>query len=362
MPTTQYRAWAEIDLEALKHNYRFAQTQSGNCEIMAVVKANAYGHGYKNVIKHLEALSPAFYGVANVREAREVRSVLPEARIYLLGISNPWEYEEIVASEFTPCISCMEGFRAYAELAQERNITLRVHLALDTGMGRGGFLPGSSEYAEALAFSHPNIEIEGIGSHLPVADEDADFTRDQIANFIGAIPANLKYRHISNSAGLMKFPASELNLVRPGLMLYGVSPLPEFQAQLRPVMRLCSRVSIVRNIPSGQGISYGRTFITGRDSQIATVGIGYADGIPRAISGKAVKVWINGQLAPIVGRVTMDQIMVDVTDLEHVQAGDIVEVFGPNVPLMQISEAAGTIPWEIFTGIAPRVARNAVTI
>jgi len=256
----------------------------------------------------------------------------------------------------------MEGFRIYAELAAERKIILKVHLALDTGMGRGGFLPETAEYKEALEFAHPNIETEGIGSHLPVADEDEIFTSQQIDTFIKFIPENLKYRHISNSAGLMKFPAPELNLVRPGLMLYGVSPLPSFQGELKPVMRLCSRISIVRDIPEGQGVSYGRTFVTQRNSKIATVGIGYADGIPRAISGKGVKVWIDGQFAPIVGRVTMDQIMVDVTDLGAVKAGDVVEIFGPNVPVMQISEAAGTIPWEIFTGIAPRVARNAITI
>ena len=356
------RAWAEIDLEALKHNYRFAQQQSGGCDVMAVVKANAYGHGYERIIKALEPLSPAFYGVANVREARQVRKIFPKARVYLLGIANPWEYEEIVASDFTPCVSCMEGFHAYAKLAAERDVVLKVHLALDTGMGRGGFLPNTKAYKEALAFTHPNIETEGVGSHLPVADEDPEFTTMQIRTFIQSVPAGLPYRHISNSAGLMKFPAPELNLVRPGLMLYGVSPLPAFQDQLKPVMRLCSRVSIVRDIPAGQGVSYGRTFITQRDSKIATVGIGYADGLPRAISGQGVKVWIQGHTAPIVGRVTMDQIMIDVTDLPEIKAGEVVEIFGPNIPVMQISDAANTIPWEIFTGIAPRVARNAITV
>ncbi len=353
------RAWAEIDLEALKHNYRFAQEQSGGAAVMAVVKANAYGHGYAKVVQALEEFSPAFYGVANVREAREVRKVLPTARVYLLGIANPSEYEEIVHSDFTPCISCMEGFHAYATLAESQQRVLKVHLALDTGMGRGGFLPDTPEFSEALAFTHPWVEVEGIGSHLPVADEDEEFTRQQITSFVKAIPPDMSFRHIANSAGLMKFQTQALNLVRPGLMLYGVSPLPEYQAALKPVMRLCSRVSIIRDIPKGQGVSYGRTFVTKRDSKIATVGIGYADGLPRAISGKGVEVWLNGTRAPIVGRVTMDQIMVDVTDLPQVHAGDVVEIFGPNVSVIQIADAAGTIPWEIFTGIAPRVVRNA---
>ncbi len=352
------RAWAEIDLDALRHNFRFAKAQSNEAEVMAVVKANAYGHGYQKVVEALQDLNPAFYGVANVREARELRALLPEARIYLLGIANPSEYQEIVEQDYTPCISCLDGLNSYAELAKKAKKRLKVHLALDTGMGRGGFISDSAEYTEALAFIHPHIEIEGIGSHLPVADEDEEFTKSQIARFIETTPSEFKYRHISNSAGLMKFPSPSVNLVRPGLMLYGASPLPEYQDQLKPVMRLCSRVSIIRNIPAGEGISYGRTFITQRTSRIATVGIGYADGLPRAISGKGCHVWINGTTAPIVGRVTMDQIMVDVTDHPDVNANDLVEIFGPNLPVSKIAEAAGTIPWEIFTGIAPRVIRN----
>ncbi len=352
------RSWAEIDLSALQHNYRYAQQQAGGAEVMAVVKANAYGHGYERVIRALHPLGPAFYGVANVREAREVRAIFPDARVYLLGIANPAEYEEIVTQDYTACISSMEGLAAYSALAQQHRRVLRVHFALDTGMGRGGFIPESPQWQEALQYQHPHIQVEGVGSHLPVADEDAAFTHQQIAHFRQQIPAGLRYQHLANSAGILDFPDSAFNLVRPGLMLYGVSPLPQYQDALRPVMRLCSRVSIVRDIPAGQGISYGRTFITTRPSRIATVGIGYADGIPRAISGQPVNVWINGASCPIVGRVTMDQIMVDVTDHPQVTAGDTVELFGANVPVTQLANAARTIPWEIFTGIAPRVLRT----
>lgn len=351
------RAWAEIDISALRANYHYARECSGGSEVMAVVKANAYGHGYENVVRALSEMEPAFYGVANVREAREVRRVMPEARVYLLGIANPGEYEEIVRSDFTPCASCLSGLEAYGDLAVQMGKVQRVHIAVDTGMGRGGFLPGSTELEQALRYEHPGIQIEGVGSHLPVADEDEEFTQRQMAAFGQIGTGAERYRHISNSAGLMHYDGGRTNLVRPGLMLYGVSPLAEYQARLRPVMRLCSRVSIVRAVPAGQGVSYGRTYVTERDSLIATVGIGYADGLPRAVSGNGARVWINGEYAPIVGRVTMDQIMVDVTELAEVSAGDVVEVFGPNVPVTEVAEAAGTIPWEIFTGIAPRVMR-----
>ena len=350
------RAWAEIDLTALLHNYRYAKQCSGQ-EVMAVVKANAYGHGVVSVIKALESEQPAFYGVANVYEARELRAVLPDTRIYLLGAANATEYDEIVKSNFTPCASSMRELAIFGELARLNQTVLKVHLALDTGMGRGGFLVGSTEFKDALAYSHSNIEIEGIGSHLPVADEDADFTREQLSLFQKEAPMNFKDRHIAHSAGLMDYESYSMNLVRPGLMLYGSSPIPKYQQFLKPVMHLYSRISLIRDIPRGQGISYGRTYITQRDSKIATVGIGYADGLRRSLSGKELSVSINGQKAPIVGRITMDQIMIDVTNLQNCSTGDQVEIFGKNISVKEVAERADTIPWEIFTGIAPRVKR-----
>ncbi len=351
------RAWAEIDLDALRHNFRFAQAQSGGQEVMAVVKANAYGHGVREVIKALEPLQPSFYGVANVFEAREVRALLPEARIYLLGVANPSEYEELVAHDYTPCASSMAELHTFGELAARYQKTLRIHLAIDTGMGRGGFLPDTAELEEALAYQHSHLEIEGIGSHLPVADEDPTFTEQQFQRFASISKPDLRYRHLANSAGLLHYADYGLNLVRPGLMLYGVSPLPEYQAQLKPVMRLCSRISLIRDIPAGHGISYGRTFITQRDSRIATIGIGYADGYHRSLSGRGAQVSLRGVTAPVIGRVTMDQIMVDVTDVPECYAGDIVELFGTEISVSTLAQQAGTIPWELFTGIAPRVQR-----
>ena len=354
------RAWAEINRDALRHNFEFARSQSGNLDVMAVVKANAYGHGVKTVVETLEELRPAFYGVANVREAREVKELIPNARVYLLGACITAEYEEVVMEGFTPCASSMEEIKLFERLAQSYQKKLKLHLALDTGMGRGGFLPGTSDYAEALQYSSRYIEVEGVGSHMPSSDEDEVFTRQQYESFAKNVPLSMKYRHLENSAGLVHYESSGLNMVRPGLLLYGVSPLEQYQSYLRPVMTLYSRVSLLRRLPAGHSVSYGRTFITQRESMVAVVGIGYADGVRRSISGKGAQVFINGEYAPIIGRITMDQLVIDVTDIGSCEVGDVVEVFGSNILVASFAELAHTIPWEIFTGISPRVRRQTV--
>nr|MCU0796231.1 alanine racemase [Akkermansiaceae bacterium] len=203
--------------------------------------------------------------------------------------------------------------------------------------------------------------LDGIGSHLPSADEDEAFTRGQCQRF-GEIVESLggrgrfRWIHLSNSAGLLGYPTGPCNLVRPGLMTYGISPLPGHAERLRNVMTLKSRVTLVRRLPAGHGVSYGRTYITTRPTDVATIGIGYGDGFPRSLSGKDADVFIGGQRFPIIGRVTMDQIMVDVTD-SPVRTGDEVELFGPNIRVDEVAAKAGTIAWEILTGITPRVTR-----
>ncbi len=351
------RAWAEIDLSALRHNFLLAREKSGGQDVMAVVKANAYGHGVKNVVQALEDLKPTFYGVANVAEARELKAILPSAKIYLLGAANQLEYREIIREGFIACVSNMEELTEFAILAKSARKKVVLHIAVDTGMGRGGFLPESSEFQEAISFSHSNVEIEGIGSHCPASDEDETFTRRQYQEFESLVSKRFKYRHLANSAGLLHYKSESLNLVRPGLMLYGCSPLPDYQSLLKPAMKLCSRVSLVRGVPKGHGISYGRTYITTRDTKIAIIGIGYADGILRSMSKRNPQVLINGQRASIIGRITMDQIIVDITDMTDCKTGDEVELFGSNILVSEVAHQADTIPWEIFTGIAPRVER-----
>ena len=360
-PVSPPRAWAEIDLGALKRNLAVARAAFGG-ELMAVVKAGAYGHGLEEIAKALASEDIAFFGVANVGEARRVRNAGVETRIYLLGATWAEEREEIVARDWTPCISSIEEAEQFNQLAAARGLRLKVHLAVDTGMGRGGFvaehLPEKLVQLEQMG----NLEIEGIGSHLPSADEDEKFTLQQFARFHAIIrdlggEARFKWRHLSNSAGLLGFDQGCCNLSRPGLMLYGISPLAGFQGKLGTVMTLKSRVTLVRTLPAGHGISYGRQFVTTKPTRVATIGIGYGDGYPLQVSGKGADVWIRGRRLPILGRVTMDQMMVDVTVAEEVKEGDEVEVFGPNIPVAEIAEKAETIVWEIFTGITPRVMR-----
>ena len=328
---------------------------------MAVVKAGAYGHGLEEIARALEAEDIEFFGVANVGEARRIAEAGVKTRIYLLGATWAAERPEIVARGWTPCISSLPEARQFDSLAAAAGVRLKVHLAVDTGMGRGGFvaegLPEILRELEAL----PNLEVEGIGSHLPSADEDEDFTRAQFAKYaeiLGSLggPERFRWRHLSNSAGLLGYGRECCNLARPGLMLYGISPLPGHPVKLGNVMSLKSRVTLVRTLPAGHGVSYGRAFVTTRPTRVATVGIGYGDGYPRHLSGNGAEAFIRGRRFPLLGRVTMDQIMVDVTDSE-VEEGDEVELFGKNIRVDEVAAKAGTIAWEILTGITPRVVR-----
>ncbi|WP_193212654.1 alanine racemase, partial [Luteolibacter marinus] len=309
----------------------------------------------------LAAEDIAFFGVANVGEARRIADAGVSTRIYLLGATWSEERAEIVARGWTPCISTLEEARHFDDLARANGTRLKVHLAVDTGMGRGGFvaegLPEKLAELEAL----PNLEIEGLGSHLPSADEDEAFTRAQFDRYAAILaslggPERFPWRHLANSAGLLGYDRACCNLVRPGLMLYGISPLPDPPVELRNVMSLKSRVTLVRTLPAGHGVSYGREFVTTRPTRVATIGIGYGDGYPRHVSGHGADVFIRGRRFPLLGRVTMDQIMVDVTGSE-VAEGDEVEMFGPNIRVDEVAKKAGTIAWEILTGITPRVVR-----
>ncbi len=361
-PVSPPRAWAEIDLGALKKNLAVA-SESFSGGLMAVVKAGAYGHGLEEIAKSLAATGIAFFGVANVGEARRIRNAGVQTRIYLLGATWSGEREEIVARDWTPCISSLDEAAHFNHLAVIRGVCLKVHLAVDTGMGRGGFVADQLPAKLAVLERMENLEIEGIGSHLPSADEDEEFTLRQFERFhtimrdLGGA-SRFKWIHLSNSAGLLGYNQGECNLSRPGLMLYGVSPLPGFQERLATVMTLKSRVTLLRSLPAGHGVSYGRQFVTTRPTCVATVGIGYGDGYPRHVSGKGADVWIRGRRWPILGRITMDQTMVDVTGADEVMEGDEVEMFGPNIPVTEIAGKADTIVWEIFTGITPRVLRS----
>lgn len=332
---------------------------------MAVVKAGAYGHGLEAISRILESSNVEFLGVANIGEARRIRNAGIKTPIYLLGATWDQEREEIVARDITPCISTTEEAISFNHIAGKQDVKLAVHLAVDTGMGRGGFLPEDLQiqYPKLCKLAH--LRIEGIASHLSSSDEDESFTLQQIASFNQTVenlggPARFKWRHLANSGGMLGYVNHCCNLSRPGLMIYGTSPIPEFQSGLRNVMSLKSRVTLVRTLPAGHSISYGRTYVTSEPTRVATIGIGYGDGFPRHVSGKHAEVWIRGKRHPIIGRVTMDQTIVRLPNDSDVCCGDEVELFGENIPAAEVARLADSIVWELYTGITPRVERSYV--
>ena len=331
---------------------------------MAVVKANAYGHGMEQVASALEDRVEMF-GVANVQEAEALRKILPRAAIFILGAALSEERPAVVAGRFVPAVSGLDEARAYSALASEPHFP--IHIAIDTGMGRMGIWQEDA-LAEIAAIARlPRIQVSGIGTHFPVADEDDTFTAEQLTRF-RELTAAVRARgltnivdHAANSAGLIGFPMRAGEMVRAGLALYGSSPRMEFQSALAPVLTWKARLILVRLIGAGRGVSYGRTFITTQPTRVATVAVGYADGYQRHLSLRGAEVLIGGRRCPLLGRVTMDQIMVDVSALPECAPGDEAVLIGrqgdEQILAGELAGKAGTIPWEIFTGIGARVRR-----
>ena len=363
------RSWAEVDLAAIRRNLGALAAIAGPAvKIMAVVKANAYGHGAVEVVRAL-AGKVAMFGVANLAEAEEIsaRAISADGKrtpICLLSGTMPGEHAAVARRGIIPFVSSFEEAAQYAAHAAGGRV--RVHLAVDTGMGRLGVWEQDAVETARRIMELPGIEITGIGSHLPVADEDAAFTTAQLARFhslvvqLREIGLRDALVHVDNSAGLLAFPNLAGSLVRPGLALYGESPLPEFQPKLEPALTWKTRVLVVRDFGQGRGVSYGCTFITPGPMRIATLGVGYADGYPRQSSGRGATVLISGKRCAVLGRVTMDQIMVDVTAVDAAPGDEAVLVgaqCGERITATDLAGLAGTIPWDIFTGIGPRVAR-----
>ena len=361
------RTWAEVDLAALRHNAEIARSLAGDRRIMAVVKADAYGHGVIPIARCLQG-SVDMLGVSGLQEAREIREAGVRCPIYLLGASLEVELPGIIDLEgLVLTLSSMQEARALSREADRRGRCIPVHVAIDTGMGRIGFRP--EEWGKALVEeleALPGLKLTGLMSHLPSADEDERFTRQQFRQFteLSELLPGLDF-HIANSAGLIGYGEEQIgNLIRLGLLFYGCSPIDTSNLDLRPVMSLKSRVTLVRELPAGSSISYGRSFVTGKPMRVATVAVGYGDGYRRHLSGNGAEVGIREQRCRVLGKVTMDQIMIDVDHLPEVVAGDEVLLFGSSgskhplvIPVEEVAEKAGTIPWEIFTGITPRVRR-----
>jgi alanine racemase len=357
----QNRCWAEIERTALRHNARVARERIGSStDLLAVVKANGYGHGMVEVATALRDEADLF-GVANLQEALELRAGGILQPILILGPALPEERAALCAAGFIPSVSSLEEARAFAENPAG------INFAIDTGMGRMGCWQDDAIAVLEEMARVPGLTIHSVSTHLPVAEEDAAFTEKELAQF-DALVREMRRRvpgsyqvHVLLSAGILSYPQYSFDIVRAGLMLYGISPLPDGQQFLRPVMALKSRVTLLRDLPAGRSVSYGRTFMTTRPTRVATIGVGYADGYPRSISNRDGAVLAGGQRCPLLGRVTMDLMMADVTAVPGVQVGDEVVLIGKQgaeeIFATEVAERAGTIPWEIFTGIGSRVRR-----
>ena len=363
MTKETYRCWAEIDRSALRHNAQIVRERIGSAEMLGVVKANAYGHGLLGVA---EALGDdvQLFGVANLEEAIALRGSLPHP-VIILGPAIRDERSTIVERGFIPTISTFEEADEFNRLA--RDAAVPVNFKIDTGMGRMGAVQGEALEIFKRIAAVPKIDIHSVSTHLPVSNEDAEYTRDQLARFRkiverlrAEVPGRYK-AHVLQSAGTLVFNEPAFDIVRAGIMLYGISPLPEFQKLLRPVMTWKTRVGLIRDMPKGSSISYGRTFITPRPMRVATLTCGYADGYPRHLSNSDAAVLVHGQRCALLGRVTMDLMMIDVSKIDNPQVGDEVVLMGPQgdqeIPCAELAERAGTITWEITTRVGSRVRR-----
>lgn len=360
-------AWAEIDLAALRHNYEeIKKNIRGGAKLCAVVKADAYGHGALAVARVAVEAGASYLAVATLGEAIELREAGFTQPILLLGLVLPDEARDIVDYDVTQVVCELPLAEAISREAVRQHKTAKVHLAVETGMGRIGIHPEEIGALAAAVKQLPNIEIEGMFSHFAMADsKDKAYTKGQLAKFKQALKAvedagvRPKIRHIAESAAILEIPEAYYDMVRVGVIQYGMWPSDEVThpIDLRPVMKVCAKVVFLKNVHPGESIGYGREFIAERESRIATLPIGYADGYIRAY-GNGGYVSFGGRKAPIAGRVCMDQVMVDVTDLPDVKEGDTAVLFGDDtVTVGTAAKWLNTINYEVTCLISPRVPR-----
>lgn len=366
--------WAEVDLDALAWNYRAVRGRVGDgVKVMGVVKADAYGHGAHECARRLAAEGAEWFGVATPEEAFELRRA--EVTQSILSFGGFWEgqAEECLSRRVVPVVYRLDMAKALDSAARAARKVADVHVKIDTGMGRLGVrYDEAAEFAERLrAFA--NVRVDGLMTHFAAADEPTRdcFTEEQLQHFREAVAAFRErghrptYEHASNSAATFAHPEARGNMVRPGGVLYGLwrdvlPPLADAPS-LRPVMSVRSRVILLKRVHAGETLGYGCTYEAAREMVVATVPVGYADGYVRALSNRG-RVAVRGKLAPVVGRVSMDLTIVDVTDVEGVEVGERVTLMGVDgalsIPAEDIARTAGTISYEITCGVSSRVPRR----
>jgi alanine racemase len=359
--------WVEVDLGAISHNVKEIRKITGqNTKICAVVKADAYGHGTVAVARTVLQAGADRLAVAIMSEALELRRAGFRVPILVLGHTPTWQVPLVVDHGITQTIFSMDLAQALSSAAVAAGKTVNVHIKIDTGMGRIGIRPeDAGDFAEAVA-ALPGIRIEGVFSHFATSDSnDKSYTYEQYNQFMEALQhiegkgIKIPIRHIANSAAILDLPEMHLDMVRPGIILYGLWPSDEVDhsIELRPAMKFKAQVCFTKDMPVAAPISYGRAYFTDKPSKIATLPVGYADGWSRLLVGK-VNVVVRGERAPLVGRVCMDQCMIDVTHIPGVATGDEVLLFGgADLPVEEVAGYMGTINYEIICMVGKRVPR-----
>ncbi len=367
------RTWAEINLDNIAHNVKEIQRVAGKrTEIMAVVKADAYGHGVLETVNTLVESGCSRLAVSMLDEAIQLRQIGINIPILVLSHTNPLRVDELIKYNITQTIYSHDIAKLLSDEAVRQGTKASVHIKIDTGMSRVGFPPG---YSAVKAVSEiqklPGIIVEGIFTHFAAADEkDKNFTFhqaelfDSIISELNRIGILIPIRHVANSAAIIQYPEYAMEMVRPGIILYGIYPSKQVDRsvlELKPAMTLKTTIAMVKWVEENTSISYGRKFFTNRKSKIATIPVGYADGYSRLLTGKG-RVLVKGQFAPVVGSICMDQCMVDVTNIEgDIKTGDEVVLLGKQgaceITAEELADHIGTIPYEIVCIIGKRIPR-----
>ncbi|MCI6652450.1 MAG: alanine racemase [Ruminococcus sp.] len=365
------RVRADVDLDAIHHNLSLAKSViNKDTQLMAVIKADGYGHGANQIAKYCDDVIDR-YAVAIPEEGIDLRKAGFTKPINLLGYTHPTQYEDVINYDLIPAIFTLDMAKTLSQKALSMNKTVKIHIKLDTGMSRIGFADNEKSVDVIKEISLlPNLEVDGIFSHFARADEkDKSVARSQFerfTNFVNKLKSEglkIPNCHISNSAAIMELSDMNLQIVRSGIITYGLYPSEEMDKEnfkIIPAMELKSQVSFVKTLKAGTPVGYGGTYVTDKETVIATIPVGYADGYPRSLSNKG-RVIIKGQSAPIVGRVCMDQFMVDVTCIEGVKQGDEVTLMGKEgeefISCEELSGLAGSFNYEFVCNISKRVPR-----
>ena len=366
---TYHRMYAAIDMDALRYNIKKMQSLKPGMKTLVVIKADAYGHGAVTIAKRIADMAD-YYGVATVDEAVELRKAGITTPILIIGYTASDDFEKLLDYDITQAVYDIAECRKLSDLAESRGTKAKVHIKVDTGMSRIGFQADANGIEEASKLKDfPGLTIEGIFTHYAKADEmDKQYALKQKERFLTFIKGledrgiTFALKHIDNSAGTMEMPDEGFDMFRLGIVTYGLYPSDEIDksVEIHPVMSLVAHVAHVKTVPEGRGVSYGWTFVTCRPTRIATITCGYADGYPRALSNKG-HVIIHGRYAPIIGRVCMDQIMVDVTEIPETAVGDAVTLLGREgdavITVEELAEPAASFNYEFVCGVARRVPR-----